>query len=160
MLKVGLIGICLVAASQSVLAEDEFEASSDKFLMFEIRTTQPENDALLDATCLASNMIDIRFGGGFDFGKGKYEPVSLKLSDGTLSSRIKGISVLSPDHEMTGGSMLLTALDPKGKEMQILASGKPIEFRPSSGAPGKVTLGKTVTAAVKTFVKNCIAGNP
>lgn len=155
MLRMGLIGFCLVAACQPALAEDKFEASTGNDLGFEIRYTEPENDALFSATCIASNTLDIRIGGGFAFGKGEREPTSVTLSDGKLSVRLDGVSVLSPDVEMTGGSMLLTSVEPDGKEIEILTSGKPIEVKPKGAKREKVSLGKTVTDALKAFAKSC-----
>ena len=155
MLRMGLIAFCLVAAGQQALAEDEFQGSSGNDLAFEIRYTEPENDALFSANCIAANTIDIRIGGGFAFGKGDRQPTSVTLSDGKLSVRLDGVSVLSPDVEMTGGSMLLTSVEPDGKEMQILTSGKPIEVKPKGAKREKVSLGKTVTDALKAFVKSC-----
>jgi hypothetical protein len=151
----GVIG--LFAAGQAALAED-YEASSGQSLALAIRSTEPEVDALIDATCVAANTIDIRIGGELPLGKGDHKPTSLTLSDGTLSARIDGLSVASPDVEMTGGSMLLTSVEPQGKVMQILSSGKPITLRPPDKSTHKLALGKSVTAAVKEFVKKCENG--
>jgi hypothetical protein len=150
------IGFGVVVMGQGTHAE-EYSASAGQSLALEIRDADPgsETDALLNATCIASNMIDIRIGGELGFGKGGGEPTSLTLSAGTLSARIDGVSVLSPDYEMTGGSMLLTSVEPNGKTMQILASGKPIVFKPPDGTSHKVSLGKTATDIVKTFIKDC-----
>jgi hypothetical protein len=155
MFRIGLIGLCLVAAGQQALAEDEFQASSGNDLAFEIRYTELENDALLSASCIAANTLDIRIGGGFAFGKGAREPTSGTLGDGKLSVRLDGVSVNSPDIEMTGGVMLLTSVEPDGKEMQILTSGKPIEVKPKGAKRENVSLGKTVTDELKAFVKSC-----
>ena len=152
----GVIG--LLAAGQPALA-DEYEASTGQSLALEIRSTEPEVDALIDATCVAANTIDIRIGGELPLGKGDHKPTSLTLSNGTLSARIDGISVASPDVEMTGGSMLLTSVEPQGKVMQILSSGKPITLRPPDKSTHKLSLGKSVTEAVKAFVKKCADGD-
>lgn len=144
-----------MASCQVALAEEEFQASSGTDLAFEIRYTELENDALLNATCVASNMIDIRIGGGFEFGKGGREPTSVTLSEGKLSVKLDGVSVNSPDIEMTGGVMLLSSVEPDGKELQILTSGKPIGIKPRGGKQDKISLGKTVTDELKAFVKSC-----
>jgi hypothetical protein len=155
LLRIGAVGLGLVMAGHAALAEDEYAASTGQVLAIEIRPTAPEVDALLDATCVASNTIDIRFGGEYPFGKGKREPTSLTLTSGGLSTKIDGVSVDSPDDEMTGGVMLLTSVEPDGKTMQILSSGKEIVFKLPDGTSEKVTLGKAVTEAVKKFVKDC-----
>lgn len=156
--RAAVIGFGLLMVGGTALAE-EYEASSGQVLALEIRSTTPEVDALIDATCVAANTIDIRIGGELPFGKGEREPTRLALSDGTLSTRIAGVSVLSPDVEMTGGSMLLTSVAPDSKVMQILSSSKPITFKPPDGSSHKITLGKSVTDAVKAFVKKCADGD-
>lgn len=154
--RIGSIGFSLLVVGQGAQAE-EYSAHTGQSIALEVRHTDPEteSDALINATCIASNMIDIRIGGEFGFGKGEGEPTKLTLAAGTLSARIKGVSVESPDREMTGGSMLLTSVEPNGKTMKILTSGKPIVFKPPDGTSHKVSLGKTATDIVKTFIKDC-----
>ncbi|TJW06520.1 MAG: hypothetical protein E5W82_27315 [Mesorhizobium sp.] len=106
---------------------------------------QVETDPLLYLTCIHSQMLDIRIGGELPLGKGEHEPVSISLRSGTLSTRVDGVSVRSPDYEMTGGAMLLTSIEPKGRAMQILTAGKPIEFKVSATQSTTMTLGKNVT---------------
>jgi hypothetical protein len=151
--------LCSALAASDAQAEEKYYATAGKFPMLEIGYNEPENDMVLYATCIAPNTLDIRIGGGFDFGKGEYESISLTLTDGATTSRITGVSVKSPDIEMTGGTMLLTSVGPEGKTMQILASGKPIDFRRDGVKPDKVSLGKSVTGTLKSFIKECATGD-
>jgi hypothetical protein len=153
------IALGLVATTCPTRAADKFGAGPLELVSMGVWNKQPENDPLLYLTCIHAEMLDIRIGGELGFGKGEHEPVSLSLGSGTLSTRVDGVSVKSPDYEMTGGAMLLTSIEPKGRAIQILTSGKPIEFKPSTGASTTIVLGDSVTIALKSFLDKCSRGD-
>ena len=155
MIKICAIALCLASAQPAIAAEPQYGAYASKVLSMDIRSNVPETDALLIATCLTTDMLDVRIGGELPLGSGEHESVSVTLSSGTLSTRVDGVSVKSPDYEMTGSAMLLTSLEPKGKAWRILTSGKPIEIRASGRAPDKISLGKPATDALRAFVSKC-----
>jgi hypothetical protein len=155
MLRIIVIGSCLMALSQAAIAEPKYGARTKTLPSIEIRSDEPEVDAFLNMTCVSPVTLDVRIGGEIPKGKGELDPDSLTLSDGTLTTKIIGASVKSPDFEMTGGAMVLTSLQPKGRAISILTSGKTIEIKPASGASSKVTLGKPATDALKAFIAKC-----
>jgi len=154
MLRIIMIGSCLLALAQTASAEPKYTARTMAVPSIEIRSDEPEVDAFLNMTCV-SRKLDVRIGGEIPKGKGGLDPDSLTLSDGTLTTKIIGVSVESPDIEMTGGTMVLTTLEARGRAISILTSGKTIEIKPASGASSKVTLGKLATDALKAFVAKC-----
>jgi hypothetical protein len=148
-----------LAAPSHARAAGEFSAQPLDLASIEVRSAEEETDALLSLTCIHSGMLDIRIGGELGLGKGEHEPVGLALRSGALSTRVDGVSVRSPDYEMTGGAMLLTSIEPDGRAMRILAGGKPIEFKPSAGKPTTIALGSRATAALKAFLDRCSRGD-
>lgn len=147
--------LCLIAAGPAIAAKAQYTASGRTLHGLDIRSDAPETDALLIVTCVAPGTLDVRIGGELPLGDGEHKPASVTLSDGALSVKVDGVSVRSPDQEMTGGVMLLTSLDPKGKAWRILISGKPIEIRTGSGTNEKISLGKSVTDALKALAGKC-----
>lgn len=160
MLRIIVIGSCLMAVDllalgQAAAAGPKYTARTATLPSIEIRSDEPEVDAFLIMTCVAPLTLDVRFGGEIPKGKGELDPDSLTLSDGTLTTKVVGASVKSPDVEMTGGAMVLTSLQAKGRALSILTSGRPIEIKPATGASSKVTLGKPATDALKAFIAKC-----
>jgi len=159
MLKNIVVGSCLIvfgqAAVGAAIAAPKYSGHTKAVPSIEIRSDEPEVDALLILTCVSPLTLDVRIGGEIPKGKGELEPASLSLSDGTLTTKVVGASVKSPDIEMTGGTMVLTSLQAKGRAISILTSGKPIEIKPTTGASSKVTLGKPATDALKAFIAKC-----
>lgn len=155
MKRVCTIGLCLAAVWPAMAMEIRYSANSGKFEAIRIDSDQPETDSLLYAVCVTPAMFEVLIGDELKFGSGDHEPVSATLSDGTLSTKVDGVSVRSPDYEMTGGTMLLTTLEPKGRAWRILTSGKKIEIRPKGGEPETVSLGKAATDALKAFASRC-----
>lgn len=153
--SIALFALGLAALVPTAHAAEKFGAGPLKLVSIGVWSKEPETDPLLYLTCIHSQMLDIRIGGELGLGKGEHEPVSLSLRSGTLSTRVDGVSVRSPDFEMTGGTMLLTSIEPKGRAVQILTGGKPIEFKPSSGQSTTMTLGKSITSALKSFLDKC-----
>lgn len=153
--SITLFALGLAAMVPAAHAAEKFGAGPLKLVSIGVWSKEPETDPLLYLTCIHSQMLDIRIGGELGLGKGEHEPVSLSLRTGTLSTRVDGVSVRSPDFEMTGGAMLLTSIEPNGRVMQILTADRPIEFKPSAGQSTTVTLGKSVTAALKSFLDKC-----
>lgn len=116
-----------------------------------------ESEHLLRATCIAAGHIDLRLY-PFDVGKGEREPASLLLRNATLSTRVDGISVRSPNFNMTGATELLTSVETDGRAMRILTGGKPIEMKSTAGAKTEaetVTLDAQATGKLLAFVKRC-----
>jgi hypothetical protein len=105
MLRIIVIGSCLLALGQTAIAEPKYGARTKTLPSIEIRSDEPEVDAFLNMTCVAPLTLDVRIGGEIPKGKGELDPDSLTLSDGTLTTKIIGASVKSPDIEMTGGTM-------------------------------------------------------
>ncbi|MGO4562136.1 hypothetical protein [Rhizobiales bacterium 3FA27D7] len=155
MKRIGTMVFCLVAASTAATAEPLYGASTEKLETIQIRSDEPETDALLFATCITPDMFEVLIGNELPLGRGEHEPVSLSLAAGTLSTKVDGVSVKSPDYEMTGNAMLLTTLEPKGRAWRILTSGQPIEMRPKGSEPATVPLGKAETDALKAFARKC-----
>ena len=154
MTRIATIGLCIAPASPAV-AEPHYGASSEKLESIQIRSDEPETDALLFAICITPDMFEVLIGDELKFGSGEHEPVSATLSDGRLSTKVDGVSVRSPDYEMTGGAMLLTTLEPDGRAWRILTSGKKIEIRSRGGEPETISLGKAATDALKAFAVRC-----
>lgn len=135
MKRICAVGLCLAVASTAAAAEPRYGASMEKLETIQIRSDEPETDALLFATCITPDMLEVLIGNELPLGRGEHEPVSLSLAAGTLSTRVDGVSVKSPDYEMTGNAMLLTTLEPKGRAWRILTSGKSIEMKLRQAIP-------------------------
>jgi len=106
MKRIGAIALCLAAVSPAMAMEIRYSANSGKFEAIRIDSDQPETDSLLYAVCVTPAMFEVLIGDELKFGSGGHEPVSATLSDGTLSTKVDGVSVRSPDYEMTGGTVM------------------------------------------------------
>ncbi len=88
----------------------------------EARSSEPESDADLRAFCF-DGLVAIRIGGSIGVGKGGGEPVSVKIEGEGKSARVQGVSMNTPDSEMTGGTELVTDLRLDSPAAEILFSG-------------------------------------
>jgi hypothetical protein len=151
--RVGLALLTLLPLANGAIAG--FDAHGGAGSWLEIRSDEPESDALLRLGCKGFGLIDTHLGGVADIGKGGHEAVSVTLSSGKLTARVQGASISSEDSELTGGIELLTALMPDDKAFSVLTSGKEIKLQVGSGKAENFTLGAKTTAALKAFLKKC-----
>jgi hypothetical protein len=124
----------------------------------EIRSDESESDTILRATCVAGDRVDIRLGATFQIGRGKLEPITVSLTAGSRTAVLKGISVESPDIEMTGGTELLTTIPGNHMVFNILAQSSSIAIRASGSKTYRFQLGQRATAGLKVFLDKCRAG--
>jgi hypothetical protein len=121
---------------------------------FEIRSDETESDTLLRLVCMG-NHVDMRLGGELRIGKGKLELVTVKLSSSNATETLRGVSVESPDAEMTSGTELLTSLPSSHRAFAILTQAGPVQIQPAGGKAHKVELGRRAAAGLKAFLEKC-----
>jgi hypothetical protein len=154
-LSIGLIVSTLIFPCLSHAAE--FVPTDGTTRTFEIRSDESESDTLLRATCVAGGRVDLRLGATFQIGRGKLEPVTVSLTAGNRTTILKGISVESPDIEMTGGTELLTTLPSDHRAFNILAQAGSIRIKATGGETNRFQLGQRATTGLKTFLDTCRA---
>ena len=135
----------------SAQAKTIWSVASRPFL--EARSSEPESDADLRATCF-DGLVTVRIGGTIGVGKGSGEPVSVKIEGEGKSAKVQGVSMSTPDSEMTGGAELVTDLRLDSPAAEILLSGKAVKIV----TPDQKThtlFDADSAGAVKKFVKKC-----
>jgi hypothetical protein len=132
-----------------------FDVVNREAAWLDIRPDETESDALLRLGCHGFGLIDTHFGATFDIGKGEHEAISVTLTSGKLTARVKGLSIQSEDSELTGGVELLTALMAGDDAFAVLTSGKEITLKGGRGKSERFTLGKDATAALNAFLAKC-----
>ena len=145
----------LVLLPLASAASAGFDATNRAGTWLDVRSDESESDALLRLGCHGFGLIDAHLGATFDIGKGGHEAVSLTLTSGKLTARVKGLSIESEDSELTGGIELLTALMANDEAFAVLTSGKEIILQSGRSKAERFTLGKETTAALKAFLKKC-----
>ena len=139
---------------------EEYTVNDGTAGLFEIRPDETESDALLRAACFAHGFVDLRFGAYFGVGDGKLEPVTVKLSAGKMTAGLKGVSVESPDAEMTGGTELLTSVSGASAALSILSQDGMVSVQFSGGRKERFELGRETTEAFKAFLEKCRKDGP
>lgn len=153
------LAISALAFPAAALAE-EYTANTGTADLFEIRSDETESDAILRAACAAHGFVDLRFGAYFGVGEGKLEPVSVKLSAGKMTAELKGVSVESPDAEMTGGTELLTSVPGSSAALSILSQGGLVSAQFAGGRKDRFELGRGAADAFKAFLEKCRKDGP
>jgi hypothetical protein len=143
--------LLLALALPAARAKTVWSVASKPFL--EARSSEPESDADLRATCF-DGLVTVRIGGTIGVGKGNGEPVSVKIEGDGKSVRVQGVSRNTPDSEMTGGAELVTDLLLDSQAAEILFSGKAVKIV----TPDQKThtlFDADPAGAVKKFLKQC-----
>jgi hypothetical protein len=150
------VAIALAIAAFTIPSHAEtYSAGEVNALAFEIRSDETESDTLLRAACIWGGRIDIRFGATYGIGKGRREAVSAKISAGKTAAKLKGVSVDSPDSELTGGTELLTSLPFDDPAFAILTQSGPVTIEAAGIKADRFTLGPEATTALKAFLAKC-----
>jgi hypothetical protein len=136
-------------------ANADFEVRSGDGPWLDIRPDETESDALLRLGCHGYGLIDTHIGGIFDIGEGQHEAVSVTLSAGALTAKVRGLSIPSEDSELTGGIELLTALMAGDEAFAVLTSGKEITLTGGREKEERFTLGAEATAELKAYIEKC-----
>ncbi len=122
------IGRAVVAASLLFIgtpasAADHIVTTAKKAAI-EIMPNESEVDRILEAICLGAGRIELRIGAELQLGKGAFDPVSVKVVAGKTTATLTGVSVKSPNFEMTGGSELLTVVEANDAALALLSKGR------------------------------------
>jgi hypothetical protein len=98
-------------------------------------------------------VIEVHVGAEELVGKGTGEDVALKVESGGKQAELNGISQLSEDYQMTGGTELVTRLAPDHPFFGVLLTGKDVAM---TGAGRGATWSATgMKAAVDKFLGKC-----
>jgi hypothetical protein len=87
---------------------------------------EPEVDYEFWAHCRRDGKIEVGAGAEAHVGKGRGEPVTLKLASAGMTATLTGVSRESENVEMTGGIELRAVVPRVHPLFKVLASGKPI----------------------------------
>jgi hypothetical protein len=147
-----LIALSTLFASAAVANYTALERPARNLV---IRSSEPESDAILRASCRKPGAIELRLGAEFQVGKGDGAIVELVVKSGGKTVRIAGTSKPSVDQQMTGGTELLTQVQPDDPIFDVLASQGEIRFSGSVKDDTKAILGPSVSAALKRFLDHC-----
>ena len=122
------IGRALVAASLLIVGAPASAAdhivTTGKKAAIEIMPNESEVDRALEAICLGAGRIELRIGAELQVGRGAFDPVSVKVVSGKTTATLTGVSVKSPNFEMTGGSELLTVVEANDGALALLSKGR------------------------------------
>jgi hypothetical protein len=151
--QISLALLTLLTLAGGASAEYEVRGGDGPWL--DIRPDETESDALLRLGCHGYGLIDTHIGAIFDIGEGGYEAVSVTLSAGALTARVRGLSIYSEDSELTGGSELLTALMAGDDAFSVLTSGMEITLQGARDKEERFTLDAETTDALKAFIEKC-----
>jgi hypothetical protein len=151
--RVGLALLMLLPLAGGASAG--FDVRGGEGPWIDIRPDETESDAVLRLGCHGFGLIDTHIGAIFDIGEGEHEAVSVTLSAGTLTARVRGLSIYSEDSELTGGIELLTALMAGDDAFAVLTSGKEITLKGGREKEERFELGAETTAALKAFIEKC-----
>jgi hypothetical protein len=153
------IGRVVVAASLAFVCAPASAAdhvvTTAKKAAIEIMPNESEVDRTLEAICLGAGRIELRIGAELQVGKGAFDPVSVKVVAGKTTATLTGVSVKSPNFEMTGGSELLTVVEANDGALALLSKGR----GDVTLAAGEKRMSATFDAAAKrklaAFVDAC-----
>jgi hypothetical protein len=148
-----MISAALLLAAPVAAADAKTVWSVENKPFLEARSSEPESDADLRATCF-DGLVTIRIGGSIGVGKGGGEPVSVKIESEGKSARVQGVSMNTPDSEMTGGSELVTDLRLESPAAEILFSGKAVKIV-ASDHKTHTLFDADQAGTVKKFLKQC-----
>jgi hypothetical protein len=150
------IGVALlILLPLAGIASAGFDVRGGEGPWLDIRPDETESDALLRLGCHGYGLIDAHIGGIFDIGEGGHEAVSVTLSAGALTAKVRGLSIFSEDSELTGGVELLTALMAGDDAFAVLTSGKEITLQGARDKDERFTLDAETTEALKAFIEKC-----
>lgn len=120
----------------------------------EVRPSGEEVDASMRASCAFEGMVILRIGAESHLGSGRGEPVSVTIDSGGKSAKLRGVSRLSPDSEMTGGSELVTEVPLNDPSLEILFGGKPVTMITQDQKKHQL-LDADTRGTGKKFLKQC-----
>jgi hypothetical protein len=147
-----LTALLAMAWPISACAEELGWTARDAFYL-EGRVPAEESDASLRLFCKFPDVIEVRVGAEELVGKGSGENVALKFESDGRQAELNGTSQLSEDHQMTGGSELVTFVPPDHPFFAVLLTGKDVAM---TGAGRGATWSATgMQAAVDKFLGKC-----
>jgi hypothetical protein len=152
-LRALLIGGCAILfVIDPALAETTWTAATSPTLS--ASSDEEESDHSLFAVCPIRNIVELFIGAEERVGEGQGEAVKLVLQSGGKSATLSGVSRRSYNHEMTGGTELVTRVETSDEFFKVLSTGKPVKLSGSLSKP--VTWNhKGMAAAVKKFMRDC-----
>jgi hypothetical protein len=155
----GLLGLLAATflPNDTLAAKIEYSAIADSAPHLVIRSTETESDALIRAICSQAGMVELRLGAEFDVGAGNGGAVTLALRSAGKTANISGVSLLSIDSPMTGGSELLATIPSADPVFDLLTSGASIRFSGSIKGVQSVSIGSEATKSLKKFLASCKA---
>lgn len=119
-------------------------------------SNEDESDRSFYAVCPISGIVELFVGADEQVGKGQGEAVKVKVESDGKSATVSGVSRRSFNHEMTGGTELVTRIEIGDDFFKVLSTGKPVKVSGSLSKP--VTWNhKGMAGAVKKFLKDCAA---
>ncbi len=148
-----IISAALLLGLPVAAAEAKTSWGVSKMPFLEAGSSEPESDADLRAICFGG-LVTIRIGGSIGVGKGDGEPVSVKIEGEGKSATLHGVSMNTPDSEMTGGTELVTDLHLDSPAAEILFSGKAVKIV-TPDHKTHTLFDADPAGAVKKFVKQC-----
>lgn len=152
----GSLVLALSYASTALAAEVRWTATrQNPAEVLGMPAGEEEADDVLRLTCLRGGTVQVGLGAYKSFGKGRGEPVSVKLASGAQSVTLNGKSVRSKNFEMTAAYELRADLAP-GETTPltgVLTAGTPI--RVSGGLTDNWSV-KGLKAIVERFSAGCV----
>ncbi|WP_333823979.1 hypothetical protein [Pinisolibacter sp.] len=122
------IGRAIVAASLLIVCTPASAAdhvvTTAKKAAIEIMPNESEVDRTLEEICLGGGRIELRIGAELQLGQGAFDRVSVTVVSGKATATLTGVSVKSPNFEMTGGSELLTVVEANDGALALLSKGR------------------------------------
>ena len=143
--------------NEALAAKIEYSALADSVPRLVIRSTESESDALIRATCTQAGIVELRLGAELDVGTGNGGVATLALRSAGKTANISGVSLLSIDSPMTGGSELLATIPSADPIFEVLTSGASIRFSGSIKGAQSVSIGSEATKSLKKFLASCKA---
>jgi hypothetical protein len=144
-------------ANAAFAAKIEYSALAESVPHLVIRSTETESDALIRATCSQAGTVELRLGAELDVGAGNGGTATLALRSGGKTANISGVSLLSIDSPMTGGSELLATVPSSDPVFEVLTSGASIRFSGSIKGVQSVSIGLEATKSLKKLLASCKA---
>jgi hypothetical protein len=147
-----ICGLVVPVLVDPALAETKWTVATSPTLT--VQSDEAESDHSLIAICPMPGIVELFVGADDQVGKGEGETVKLRIESGGKSATLSGVSRRSFNHEMTGGTELVTRIDTSNEAFKVLFSGKPVKLSGSMKKP--VTWNhKGMADAVKKFIKDC-----